>query len=219
MRGPLRSAGHLIYALLDFDISIQFPLNSTAADMRLPSSLSRWGSYNQPSDTAQGELDYDPFAFDVGCLGVLFWDRFGVSQYSVTFLCAPHRCLTQHLLPTVPMLAPLIDGMVTRNIARRFTAAQALQFFEDLYLKTTYEQLHVNPGWPEGQDVVFDDIRADRWRNLPGDFVRAWSHLREPKVPLRTRVLRRICKNVWCHYAVLSARRVLRSIRKWTRFV
>jgi hypothetical protein len=23
-------------------------------------------------------LDYDPFAFDVGCLGVLFWNRFGV---------------------------------------------------------------------------------------------------------------------------------------------
>src|SRR5882762_6235185 len=78
MRGPLRSAGHLVYALLDFDISIQFPPNSTPADMRLPSSLSWWGSYNQPADTAQGELDYDPFAFDVGCLGVLFWNRFGV---------------------------------------------------------------------------------------------------------------------------------------------
>jgi serine/threonine protein kinase len=84
MRGPLRSAGHLVYALLDFDISIQFPPNSTPADMRLPSFLSWWGSYNKPADTALGELDYDPFAFDVGCLGVLFWNRFGVSWHSST---------------------------------------------------------------------------------------------------------------------------------------
>jgi len=81
MRGQLRSSGHLVYALLDFDISIRFPPNSTPADMRLPSSLSWWGSYDQPADTAQGELDYDPFAFDVGCLGVLFWDRFGASSF------------------------------------------------------------------------------------------------------------------------------------------
>jgi len=167
-----------------------------------------------------GELDYDPFAFDVGCLGILFWDKFGVSLYSCTsVLCAAHCCLMQHLLPTMPMLAPLIDGMVTRNIARRFTAAQALQFFEDLYSKATDEQLNANPGWPAGQDMVFDDIRVDRWRNLPDDFVLAWSHLQEPKVPLRTRVLCRICRNVCCCYTIFGIRRVLWLIRKLTWFV
>jgi hypothetical protein len=71
------------------------------------------------------------------------------------------------------MLAPLIDGMITRNIARRFTAAQALRFFEDLYLQTTDEMLNFDPEWHIAQDMVFDDIRADRLRNLPDVFVRA----------------------------------------------
>jgi len=128
--------------------------------------------------------------------------------------------MLQQLLPTVPMLAPLIDGMVTRNIARRFTAAQALQFFEELCLQITHEQLNFNPGWhAAGQPFVFDDIRADRWRNLPDDFVRAWSHLREPKVPLRTRLLRRICQNIWCCNTIMLARRFLRSIRKLLMFI
>jgi hypothetical protein len=106
------------------------------------------------------------------------------------------------------MLAPLIDGMVTRNIARRFTAAQALRFFEDLYVRIGDEQLNLNlnPQWPAAQDVVFDDIRADRWKNLPDDFVRTWCHLQEHKLPLRTRILRRICKNDSCYYTVMWAR-------------
>jgi len=67
--------------------------------------------------------------------------------------------------------------MIIRNIAHWFTATQALQFFEVLYLKTTDEQLTFNPEWTVAQDIVFDDIRADRWRNLLDDFVQAWSYL------------------------------------------
>ena len=131
-----------------------------------------------------------------------------------------YYCIVQHLLLTVPMLAPLIDGMVTRNIARRFTAAQALEFFDKLRLQISHEQMSFNPGWhAAGQPFVFDDIRADRWWNLPDNFVRAWSHLREPKVPLRTRLLRRICQNVWCRRTVMLVRRFCRSIRNLSVFL
>jgi hypothetical protein len=78
LRGPLRRVGKIVYVLVDFNISIQFPQSSTPAERRLPPEFSWCGPYARPADTDQGELDYDPFAFDVGCLGVLFWDNFKV---------------------------------------------------------------------------------------------------------------------------------------------
>ena len=78
MRRTLRRDGHLAYAIIDFDISIVFPPTATREECRLPSNLSFDGAPNQPHDTRQGELDYDPFAFDVGCLGVLFCEEFQV---------------------------------------------------------------------------------------------------------------------------------------------
>ena len=156
----------------------------------------------------------------------LMWD---VSVYSfgtglgwgfLLCLCgsSTHCYPSQHLLPTVPMLAPLIDGMITRNISRRFTAAQALHFFEDLYSQTTQEQLNFNPGSP-CPDMAFDDIRVDRWRNLQDDFVQTWSHLRDPPVPMSTIILHCICKNVWCYDTVLWARHLFKSIRTLIRYV
>ncbi|KAK0191639.1 hypothetical protein F5146DRAFT_1049701 [Armillaria mellea] len=64
-------------------------------------------------DTRQGEHDYDPFAFDVALLEYLFCRHF------------------QHLTPYEPMLAPLLNRTVTRTVSKRFTAAEALRFFED----------------------------------------------------------------------------------------
>lgn len=60
-----------LYALFDFDISIMFSPNSSAEQRRLP-YWDSWdgGSFDGPYDTAQGELDYDPFAFDVATLGI-----------------------------------------------------------------------------------------------------------------------------------------------------
>jgi hypothetical protein len=87
MRQKLRSDGHLIYAICDFDIAIMFPSTTTPAERRLPSNLSWDGGFNQPHDTKQGELDYDPFVFDVGCLGVLFCREFQVCLlYPVIYL-------------------------------------------------------------------------------------------------------------------------------------
>ena len=78
MRRILRRDDHLVYAIIDFDISIIFPPDATREECRLPSNMSFDGGLNQPHDTRQGELDYDPFAFDVGCLGVLLCGEFQV---------------------------------------------------------------------------------------------------------------------------------------------
>ena len=78
LRKKLRNGGQLVYAIFDFDIAIMFSSSATVAERRLPSHLSWDGGSNQPHDTTQGELDYDPFAFDVSCLGVLFCDQFQV---------------------------------------------------------------------------------------------------------------------------------------------
>ena len=78
MQRTLRRDGHLVYAITDFDVSIMFPTTVTREQCRLPSKLSWSGGYDQPNDTSQGELDYDPFAYDVGHLGVLFCHEFQV---------------------------------------------------------------------------------------------------------------------------------------------
>ncbi|KAH7906965.1 kinase-like domain-containing protein [Hygrophoropsis aurantiaca] len=112
LRPYLRRPGMLTYALCDFNISVMFPPTSTPSERRLPASESFIIGCNFVYDTAQGELDYDPFAFDVCALGMLFCEYF------------------QHLTATAPMLAPFLDCMIMRDIAQRFTAAEALRFFE-----------------------------------------------------------------------------------------
>ena len=72
--------GKLTYALFDFGHSTMFPQSVRINGCRLPSCLS-FATYplQRPDDTHQGEIDFDPFAFDVGMLGVLFCKEFQVS--------------------------------------------------------------------------------------------------------------------------------------------
>jgi hypothetical protein len=88
LRRKLRRDGHLVYAIMDFDISMIFPPTATRDECRLPSRMSWIGGQSQPHDTRQGELDYDPFAFDVGCLGVLFCRDFQV-RFPFAARCSP----------------------------------------------------------------------------------------------------------------------------------
>ncbi|KAG6893229.1 hypothetical protein C0992_010822, partial [Termitomyces sp. T32_za158] len=54
-----------------------FPPSKSLEDCRLPSHLSFNTLYEQvPGDTFQGEFDFNPFAFDVGMLGVMFCQEF-----------------------------------------------------------------------------------------------------------------------------------------------
>jgi hypothetical protein len=110
------------------------------------------------------------------------------------------------------MLAPLIDGMVTRDVNARLTASQALQLFEELYPQIPRDQLDSRPGPSQWLDFRYDAIEVDRWQNLPEDFVRTWSRFREPKTPLWMRVLRRLCRSVWCYYTIRWLKRVSHNL-------
>ncbi|GJJ07952.1 hypothetical protein Clacol_002159 [Clathrus columnatus] len=75
MRPVLRSAGQLTYALFDFDLSLMLPSN----ECRLPASRSfEVLSVPWPYDNFQGELDYDPYKFEMGCLGIFLCQMFQV---------------------------------------------------------------------------------------------------------------------------------------------
>ncbi|KAK0455798.1 uncharacterized protein EV420DRAFT_1217401, partial [Desarmillaria tabescens] len=104
-RQGLREHGLIKYAMFDFDLSIHMPEN-----VRLLPASYTWITVGPwPHDAAQGEYMYDPFAYDA------FFN-----------LCV--LVVIQHLTKYIPMLAPLFDSMVTDDISRRFTAAQALEF-------------------------------------------------------------------------------------------
>lgn len=78
LRRRLRSEHRALYAIIDFDCSIMFPRTSTPSERRLPARDSLIIGGNYTYDTAQGELDYDPFAYDVGALGQHFCEMFQV---------------------------------------------------------------------------------------------------------------------------------------------
>ncbi|KAF8526764.1 hypothetical protein JB92DRAFT_1071880 [Gautieria morchelliformis] len=199
LRRKLRRDGRLVYAIMDFDISMIFPPTATREECRLPSHLSWIGGQSQPHDTRQGELDYDPFAFDVGCLGVLFCECF------------------QHFTRIVPMFAPLMDRMTTRDISRRFTASQALEFLESFASELTLEQLEF-PAPPWNPTLPPYD-KYDRWAGLPDTFIKDWDNFREPKPTFQIRLLRqicdcRICDYEWGYKLVQWVRRIIRFCQK-----
>ena len=85
LRHHIRSQRRALYAIFDFDCSIMFPRTSTPSERRLLASNSFITGGNFAYDTAQGELDYDPFAFDVGALGQLFCEMFQVRHTTQDF--------------------------------------------------------------------------------------------------------------------------------------
>jgi hypothetical protein len=83
LRAPLRHRKRLAYAWMDFNVSVFLPPSVDHATFRLPYKESLLGRGPHPYDTAQGELDYDPFALDVGTLGVAFCYGFQVRLPSI----------------------------------------------------------------------------------------------------------------------------------------
>ena len=80
MRKDLRRKALLRYALIDYDCSLLIPPGPTTSvkNCRIDYRASYYGTFLRPADTAQGEYCYNPFAFDVASLGILFCNRFQV---------------------------------------------------------------------------------------------------------------------------------------------
>jgi hypothetical protein len=85
IRRKLCLEGDLAFAVIDFDCSIMVPMNSSLRDCRLPAIRAHSGALIQPYDVSQGEIDYNPFAFDVGILGMTFCRQFQVRRPHIGF--------------------------------------------------------------------------------------------------------------------------------------
>ncbi len=153
------------------------PLNSPS--YRIPTSGGWFASISCPPELFQGEYDYNPFAFDVGCLGLELCDLFqvGFSTSYTSHLAHP----LQHLTPTVPMLAPLLDGMTTWDIDARLTAQQAMERYETLYSQVDERVLKGRPQEPDNSRAQPLYGEFDRWLQLPPEFIREWSRFRTPE--------------------------------------
>ena len=89
-RATLRKQGKALYALMDFNLSIMAPTDIKRNQYRRSYRDSLDGTWPQPFDTAAGEFDYNPFAFDVACLGVVFCLRYQVSIFDRICLSFTH---------------------------------------------------------------------------------------------------------------------------------
>ena len=116
------------------------------------------------------------------------------------------------------MLAPLFDKMTTHDLKRRFTAEEALEFFQNEYSELTEEQL--------GCRTYYDIDRSsfDCWDRIPPHLAVKWACHRTPPVPPSYPVLRWLCKRrpmehvlPWIRWLIFSLvtfpRRVLKSLQ------
>ena len=77
-----RRGDNVLYALMDFNQSIQLPADTSLKTCRRPFDESYDGSeIYKPDDAHWGSPYYNPFAFDVAMLGNLFRFHFSV-RYS-----------------------------------------------------------------------------------------------------------------------------------------
>ncbi|KAJ2988365.1 hypothetical protein NUW54_g9138 [Trametes sanguinea] len=111
-----RRTGDVHYSLIDFDISLCLPMETSLTAYRRPSWEACLGApLYHTQDVDFGERDYNPFAYDVGSLG---------NFYRIWFWMA---------VPFVPQLAPLFDKMTTHVVAERLTAAEAAEFVDTIF--------------------------------------------------------------------------------------
>ena len=81
--GEHRRGPGAFHCLMDFDRSLKFPLERPLDACRLPGEAALVSATPyQPLDLNLGEHDYDPFAFDVGCLGNMFRITYAVRRCS-----------------------------------------------------------------------------------------------------------------------------------------
>ncbi|CAL1698396.1 unnamed protein product [Somion occarium] len=156
------------FVLCDFSISMMFSSDTLPAERVCPASASEDGYFDfHPPDAANGETIYDPFAYDVACLGGLLCESIG------------------YMTPLAPPLAPFLDGMITPDISTRYTAAEALEAF--IQLKDSFDPTYLSntraPAPPTLGTYIWQSY--DRWAGLPEEFVREHTAKRAPVRPRR----------------------------------
>lgn len=76
-------SGQAIFVLCDFGLSCKFSVETHPAQRVRPCEECNFSTFGyQPPDGTNGEAFYDPFAFDVACLGGVFCELIGVWRYA-----------------------------------------------------------------------------------------------------------------------------------------
>nr|VWO98223.1 Methyltransf_11 domain-containing protein [Ganoderma boninense] len=186
-----RQGPDAVHALMDFDRSLKLPLDTPLDACRLPENESLVsGTPFGPLDFSLGEHDYDPFAFDVGCLGAIFQLNYA------------------DIVPIIPMLAPLFDQMTTHVVSERSKAADALAFFEDATRQLPSDVLCAEVKLVQSWDPVNDPNVY--WSKLPPDFCKTPGIYRTPPQSLVRRILNAIAEYRIGWRILLFVRHVLR---------
>ncbi|KAH9476050.1 hypothetical protein JR316_0011620 [Psilocybe cubensis] len=157
-RWNLLKRGALICVLSDFDHSILLDEETYGPNPWLSILEAHVTGDYPPFETLHGHVDYDPFKYNVALLGILFNDRF------------------QH----APLIAPLIERMVTSRVDKRFTAKEALAFAEGILPTVTGMRTPL----PDQTPITSIYCKADLWKDLPEEFVAQWADYREDRSSL-----------------------------------
>ncbi|KAI0645524.1 hypothetical protein C8Q79DRAFT_911014 [Trametes meyenii] len=185
-----RRSGAARYCLFDFNLSIQLPPDTCLRNCRRPAieAYTAMTSYI-PDDTFRGEPWYNPFAFDVACLGNMF------------------RTFYWGATATVPMLAPLFDMMTTHNLDRRFTAEEALEFLDYVWSQLSKDTRNA----PLSLEVDFGCQTHPEmyWDLTPPRFDEQWRHYKAPPRSVIVQFLTRFLQIPYVWRLVLFTRDTL----------
>ncbi|KAI0630179.1 kinase-like domain-containing protein [Trametes polyzona] len=190
LRRQIRSRT-VTYALFDFNLSLQLPPGTSLKTCQRPASegLLGVGLYH-PDDIYQGQPYYNPFAYDVGCLGFMFIHN-----------------LTD-AIPAVPMLAPLFGKMTTHIVDDRFTAAEALEFFRRIEAEVSPETLQSSVTLQPDYQRMHDPKLY--WCRTSPEFRSLWESHFPPPHTWRFRLFRWIASTPNGFQILAFTRRILR---------
>ncbi|PFH49992.1 hypothetical protein AMATHDRAFT_86072 [Amanita thiersii Skay4041] len=193
----MHSQNMIRYAIFDFNLGVKLPDSVDPSTFRLPIEFASEGPWCEPFDRAHGVLDYRPFAYDVACMGILIYQELG------------------DIITFAPLLAPLIDMMVTPDIDKRFAAQQ--EFFSKLKSEMEEEELKrtISTDIPEVTTPWRDFQRCN---GLSNEFIQKWSAYRVPPPSVPRRILRAFCGHAWGWNTVHCIRRIFQTIRRFIFF-
>ncbi|KAI0694014.1 hypothetical protein C8T65DRAFT_585288, partial [Cerioporus squamosus] len=192
-----RRTSRVLFCLYDFNLSLQFPLDTPLCECRVPVDLSCMsGTPYRPLDASLGAYDYDPLAYDVSCLGNMFRMQFALIHFSLSH--------PQTVVGSVPELAPLFDKMTTHIVCDRYSTSEALAHFEEVASRlpdhTLQEQVVLEMNW-ELEDT------ERYWLLLSPESAATWADYRTPRLSLGEKVL-------WYIFRYRFGRTVLRYVRR-----
>ncbi|KAF8910399.1 hypothetical protein CPB85DRAFT_1182406, partial [Mucidula mucida] len=78
VRNEMQKSRTIDYAWFDFGYSVLLPKMTPLESVKLHWRAAYFGTWERPPDVAQGEYEYNPFAYDVGSVGRILCVEFQV---------------------------------------------------------------------------------------------------------------------------------------------